>query len=65
VAFPVGSSGPFGQDLPGEWLSYADIVESYSKTVRNLAGGRIAPRTRWWDIHCTRLAKMEADQIDV
>ena len=64
-AFPVGSSGPFGGDLPGEWLSYADILESYSKTVRDLSGNRIAPRTRWWDIHCTRLAKMEADQIDV
>jgi FkbM family methyltransferase len=64
-AFPVGSSGPFGADLPGEWLSYADIVQSYSKTVRDLDGNRIAPRTRWWDIHCTRLAKTEADQIDV
>jgi FkbM family methyltransferase len=64
-AFPVGSSGPFGADLPGEWLSYTEILQSYSNTVRDLAGDRIAPRTRWWDIHCTRLVKMEADQIDV
>lgn len=55
-SFPPGSSGPFGSDLPGSWLSHSEIVTLYSTTVRDLAGNRLAPRTRWWDIHCTHLA---------
>ena len=51
--FPVGSSGPFGNEVPGEWRSYRDIIEVYSTTVRDLEGKRLAPPTRWWDIHCT------------
>jgi FkbM family methyltransferase len=51
--FPAGSSGPFGGDLPGEWLSYANMVTLYSTTVRDHDGNRLAPRTQWWDIHCT------------
>ncbi|NKB45052.1 MAG: FkbM family methyltransferase [Alphaproteobacteria bacterium] len=53
-AFPAGSSGPFGDDLPGEWLSYVEMVELYSTTVRDKSGNRLAPRTHWWDIHCTK-----------
>lgn len=54
--FPPGSSGPFGHDLPGQWLPYDEMVQLYSTTVRDLAGNRLAPRTQWWDIHCTNLA---------
>lgn len=53
--FPAGSSGPFGGDVPGQWLSHQDIVALYSSTVRDHAGSRLAPRTHWWDIHCTQL----------
>ncbi|EPF00312.1 FkbM family methyltransferase [Rhizobium grahamii] len=52
--FPVGSSGPFGDDVPGSWSSYGSVVDSYSHTVRDFNGNRLAPRTQWWDIHCTR-----------
>ncbi|MBB3319409.1 FkbM family methyltransferase [Rhizobium sp. BK181] len=52
--FPVGSSGPFGDDVPGAWSSYGSVVDSYSHTVRDFNGNRLAPRTQWWDIHCTR-----------
>jgi len=55
--FPAGSSGPFGNDVPGEWRSHADMVKLYSSTVRDRTGNRLAPRTRWWDIHCTHLGK--------
>ena len=55
--FPAGSSGPFGGDLPGEWLSHDEMVTLYSTTVRNLQGDRLAPRTQWWDIHCTHSGK--------
>jgi FkbM family methyltransferase len=51
--FAAGSSGPFGADLPGEWLSHDHMVKFYSNTVRDPTGNRLAPRTHWWDIHCT------------
>jgi len=51
--FSPGSSGPFGNEVPGEWCCYTDMVKHYSKTVRNTEGERLAPPTHWWDIHCT------------
>lgn len=54
--FPVGSSGPLGEDIEGRWLSYSEIVDAYACTVRDRAGARLAPRSQWWDIHCTRLS---------
>jgi FkbM family methyltransferase len=53
--FAAGSSGPIGNDVPGGWLSFADMVSVYSTTVRDRAGNRLAPRSHWWDIHCTHL----------
>jgi len=29
------------------------MVALYSTSVRNFQGHRLAPRTQWWDIHCT------------
>jgi FkbM family methyltransferase len=55
--FPAGSSGPFGNDAPGEWLPYEEMVTLYSSTVRDLEGNRLALRTQWWDIHCTNREK--------
>ncbi|MCE7030814.1 FkbM family methyltransferase [Jiella avicenniae] len=52
--FPAGSSGPFGEDVPGEWLDVEEFVELYATTVRDRAGNRLAPRSRWWDIHAKR-----------
>jgi hypothetical protein len=54
-AFPPGASGPFGNEVPGAWLTHADMTAVYSTTVRDAQGTRLAPRTRWWDIHCTRI----------
>ncbi|HZQ14637.1 MAG TPA: FkbM family methyltransferase [Pseudolabrys sp.] len=51
-AFPAGSSGPFGPDLPGRWLPHAEMLKFYAATVRDRSGKRLAPRTQWWDIHC-------------
>jgi FkbM family methyltransferase len=51
--FSAGSSGPFGDGVPGRWMRYDELIEVYAATVRNLSGERIAPRTHWWDIHCT------------
>jgi len=52
--FPAGSSGPFGDELPGRWMAHDEMVKFYSATVRDSAGNRVGPRSQWWDIHCTR-----------
>lgn len=52
--FPQGSSGLFGPDLPDFWEGHDDFVETYATTVRSREGVRLAPRTRWWDIHAAR-----------
>lgn len=55
--FPDGSSGLFGPDLPDDWEAYPDFIETYATTVRTREGVRLAPRTRWWDIHAARHAQ--------
>ncbi len=54
-AFAAGSSGPFGNDVPGRWLSHDDMIKHYATTVRDFTGNRLSPRSHWWDIHCTHL----------
>lgn len=49
--FPQGASGPYADALPGRWRAPNDFVEHYACTVRDRAGQRLAPRSRWWDIH--------------
>lgn len=53
--FPLGSSGPLGAEIEGDWLSYAAVVDLYARTVRDRSGVRLAPQSQWWDIHCTRI----------
>jgi len=53
--FPAGASGPLGRDIEGDWISHDSMVIRYSTTVRDKEFNRLAPRTQWWDIHCTRL----------
>ena len=50
--FKVGSSGPFGERVPGEWRTYEEMVEEYGRRVRDRTLRRLAPPTTWWDIHC-------------
>jgi FkbM family methyltransferase len=54
--FPPGSSGPFGNDLPGVWLPHDAMTEHYFSTVRDRSGNRLAARSHWWDIHCTNMS---------
>jgi len=53
LTYPPGSSGPFGENVPGPWLSYDAMLATYATTVRDRDGTRHAPRTHWWDIHAT------------
>jgi len=50
--FKKGSSGPFGEDVPGEWLSINEMEERYAHEVRDRNLVRMASREHWWDIHC-------------
>jgi len=59
-SFPAGASGPFGEDVPGMWRTHADMMALYSTTVRDAQGTRLAPRTHWWDIHCTSIGQAKA-----
>ena len=43
------------QRSSGAWLPYDAMVAHYALTVRDHSGNRLAPRTQWWDIHCTSL----------
>lgn len=47
---PPGTSGPFGDDLPGEWLSIDAMREHYAKTVR-VGSMKMAPAGVWHDLH--------------
>ena len=47
-SFGVGSSGPFGRELPGEWLEPSSAFKFYTQSVRPPGQG---PIDGWWDIH--------------
>lgn len=49
--FVTGASGPFGEALPGEWLKTEEMIEHYSRTVRDRSGYRHTSHDHWWDIH--------------
>ncbi len=53
-AFPKGSSGPWGDALPGPWQERVAFERLYETTVRDRKGNRIAPRSHWFDIHARR-----------
>lgn len=52
--FPLGSSGMFGDELPGEWLAYESFLDFYEQTVRSRESLiKKADPNVWWDIHCS------------
>jgi FkbM family methyltransferase len=46
--FGVSSSGPFGSDLPGEWMDTHSAFKYYVDNVRQPGH---PPINGWWDIH--------------
>jgi FkbM family methyltransferase len=48
--FPEGSSGPFGEQTCGPWMTAQDIMKKYT-TVRRAY--RKAEMVFWWDLHAT------------
>ena len=55
--FKRGSSGPFGEDVPGSWMSINEIEERYAREVRDKNLVRQASKDHWWDIHCRGLVE--------
>ncbi len=49
--FPVGSSGPLGEQVPGPWYDGENIEQVYSEQVRTRNNERRSPAGVWWDIH--------------
>jgi FkbM family methyltransferase len=55
--FLLGSSGPFGDDLPGRWLSYDELVTTYEQTLNLRCKGKSSPfwndkeYSFWFDVH--------------
>jgi FkbM family methyltransferase len=50
-AFPIGSSGPFGDDIPGPWLSKTRTLDVWLSLSRT--GRRFGEVHEWFDIHAT------------
>ena len=49
--FVSGSSGPMGEQVPGEWCSREGILQNYAERVRTRENERRSPPGVWWDIH--------------
>ena len=45
--FPFGSSGPFGEDLPGRWYSYDEMRSVYQMFLDRRQAG--TPSLFWYD----------------
>jgi hypothetical protein len=58
--FPIGSSGPFGADLPGRWLGYEEIcgvlrtMKEQEKAGEPSLFWTSTPGSFWADIHACR-----------
>ena len=58
--FPIGSSGPFGDDLPGRWQTFQEMSETYRRCHQWNDEGRASlfwtdiPRSLWADFHAKR-----------
>lgn len=53
VKFPYSSSGPFGEDTCGSWMSYESAREAYVKFAAG-NNGQALNNADWFDLHATR-----------
>jgi FkbM family methyltransferase len=62
-SFPYGSSGPFGEDTPGRWQDYSELVETLArfedlKSQEKPSLYWSGPKNQYWmDIHARRAGK--------
>jgi FkbM family methyltransferase len=58
--FPFGSSGPFGEGLPGRWQSHAEMRETFAVFQKMMLGGKKSPfwtdkeYSFWADVHAAK-----------
>ncbi len=53
-SFAPGSSGPFGEDTPGEWMSFENVLHAWlSQQIGHEFGYRVSPPglSIWFDLH--------------
>jgi FkbM family methyltransferase len=48
--FVGGSSGPFGDEVPGNWMNYKDFRSLFLSKCRDETGNAVSPAD-WFDIH--------------
>lgn len=51
ASFNGETSGPFGDEAPGEWQPFSAAVEQYVTKVRSTMNGWMAAADSWFDIH--------------
>ena len=62
-SFPLGSAGPFGPDLPGEWKAMeVAAYEYYDYWLHTASRADMAGRD-WFDMHATTLDESQAPKI--
>lgn len=57
-AFDPGSSGPFGEDTPGDWLPFEEVLHAWlSQQIGHKIGYRVEPPgiQSWYDLHACRV----------
>jgi FkbM family methyltransferase len=47
------SSGPFGEEAPGRWLTLEEALRQYHREIRTADDGWVGRPGSWWDIHAT------------
>jgi FkbM family methyltransferase len=50
ASFSGESSGPFGEEIPGDWMSFDEALEYYLTRIRSPSRGHLAGDS-WFDIH--------------
>lgn len=51
AAFDWTTSGPFGDETPGNWMTLDHALEQYLTQIRSPSRGYVAAPTSWFDIH--------------
>lgn len=58
--FPLGSSGPFGEDLPGRWQTFEEIIETFARAKSDFCARKPSifwldkEHSLWADFHARR-----------
>lgn len=54
IHFTTHMSGPFGREVPGEWLTLNQVRQAFQEWREAVARGDEGARTEWHDIHAWR-----------